>query len=722
MQTASRAKQAAEYLGMNLSKLPKLASGFTQKLPMLAPLEAWPVAIEGIAATDINRFGQLTLWLINEPYLEPYIGQLNGLAVNPSFRTKELFPKILKKLEAFAQTFLDYLEIAKARNIDDARIKASLASYLEKPMEQLTFCSEGVDYALEQMTLSLNPKISLLNAVNLSLDAAIQAMISKGGAAHNMEVHTGRDQVARAMGMDIPLKYDPHRLPIASLTIQATAQYAAGLLLQNNFISAPDLKTPKILREIIASRNDTPAAGIIKSDDLKLLQEHLDADWFDLHIAGLVAHCDNLQDKWKMVLSLITSGHAKVEILNRLIEAYGEAKDDYQVKLLVKDEATLKAELRQAYYEKLKAQGILTLNYDEMMLLQEQIWRLLTTGPNSYNDGDKKLWRDLLSAPNGLAWIKWTIANHSSEEHALIKSTSVLYSPFEPEETRANRNLLQALACDMHSAELLTGRLLQIKIEKASPSSMALKTTLHFEDALAHPFSRLYYDLATNKNLRETELERIFVQPGNLVFWLQEFEHDKEYSGDLLAIIQNYICRSNISIKHHSLLTVLDSIASQYDGGNETIIAEKTLARTFLLERCKQQAELGLWDCYWFTAAHIIKFPVEITCAAQALSLLKLANLNAAFFVLVTVTALMEKIQAAHEKGLINLSDVAAIKNAISSFHASAGSNLTVSEVSNTGADAGFTTNLSRPDTALPFHAQMIEAAGVRPELVPAMA
>ena len=618
LQDSNRRDLSKQSIGFNLSSIKQTELKVSGDLS--DPLAAdW--SVEGVDPALITRFQQLIQWLNSQAVLAPFSDDFSALEKNDAIRTSAAFKQGVEALESFVANVALYLQQNPAAAADDLRLKSHLDA-----RDQLGACAEGVLSALQSMTRSLNPSASVANAVDIALDQAINVFISAMGISEAMEVHCSKDRLLALLSLDSVAHYDPYRLAISPVYLQAIARDAASRL------------TPDFLISQSAPSLESLQKGLSLNFDAALVNV-LERDWDALYSSGLLSEERTSSiDKCIDVICFINSEMTEEEAED-FIERY-LAGNETQV--LSRDLSAEKLTTR--YQLVLEARGILTQSPEQIRSIKEGIWFLLTDPDVDFTLFNRILNRLIHMAPNGLSLIKEVIESHSAEEQAQIRLKTLLHCP-----EGSSLNILRSLATDPYLAGWMMGWEL-----KRSGSVLSF-------DPVPTPLASALTQLMADENLMHKELEEIFIRPGNLLFWLGELQKNQPHRGTFECIM-GFISAEPL-YEFDNLLAVLDKMMSV---GNPE---EQTIARSFLEWRCSQQKEQGLWHCYWKTASYIDGFELSFTSKEMLLSLTDSSNAQAAVFVAGSNQKLAVKITQAAAGGLLSQDEMVVIIRTISDLY-----------------------------------------------------
>jgi len=603
-----RKQTAAGNLGFNLSSLKQAELKFEGSLPVVAA-EEWPELL--LDPARIQRFRQLIQWLKAEPALAAYQANFAALESNTLIRVSaEIFNSTADDLESFVATLALYLAQRKAPLNETDRLAEAraLASHIDAS-EQLLVCEEGVRSSLLSMTRSLNPGISLVNAVDIAMDRAIGAFVRQVGIPEDMEVHASKDRLLSQLGMDSRIHYDRFRLAISPIYLQAIAKNAAGCLTPDFIISQslPQLESMQESQSLVFN------GALINA---------LERDWYLLYTSGLLTEERTLSsDKCFDVMRFIDSRLSEEEA--RAIIA--EHNEKFNITQVIGRDLTVKV-LTADYRDLLERTGILTMKLAVFDQMQAAIWSMLTSEEADLSHYDEFLQR-ILNAPNGVAWVKAVIESHGEAERATIQLKVLLHSP-----KGSSESLFRALVCDPYSAAWLRGW--EIRREGKGEGAR-----ISFKPSDCHYLAEVLKGFGRDEDLMHREMDEILVRPGNLLFWLGELHEDTTRISIFKDVFAFVTARG--LYRFDSLLGVMSEMLNKGDP------TEQGVALSFLEYHCEQQKIHNQWSCYWKTACYLNNVELKFDSKEMLQSLKDPKNARAALFIAKTNQNLVLKITQA---------------------------------------------------------------------------
>ena len=615
---AYRLSQSARYIGINLRTI---KSGYKIDVIIFPDSIAGDgFEIIGVGPESIQRFRQLIEWVKSHPGLSLYREKFSIFENNTAIRDKDVFEAVLFDFENFVATLAIYLRLHNATLWGEGdRLNESLATYFYA-INQLGTCVMGVRSCLQNMTRSLSVSAQIPKYIDVVSDTALCSFISQAGICPGSEVHTSKDAVLARLGLTSQLDFDRYRLDISPIYLSAMANFISGQL-------QPELLIFRTLPQL-----ETILLSEFEFKDNKAM-ESLVRDWGVLRDAGLIAtETDGQAVKAAEVLSFI--GSLTSEQAQALVRNYTEGNCSQNVVITLTDER-----LKILYWNSLRSQGIITMTPEEVDALKAKIWEFLTS-ENIFTVADNEFWNKLLNAPNGLSWIRSVIDSRTPEEHSSITLRAFLHVP-SPETS----NLFQCLVSDPFSAGWLTGRQISSHFEERVDQGVRLTylDKFSFIENLQRPLATVFDQLISHERIMHVQLEKAFFRNGNLFFWLSTFKDDGRRDSTLMCILEFLVKRGGSNM-YDSMPIVLREMILK---GNSYELA---VAESFLMERCKQQAELGLWNYYWQTLCYIERSDFKFISRDMLESLKDPKNIPAALYLANSRKNLEERVRAEVEK------------------------------------------------------------------------
>ena len=581
LQEVNRRRLSQQNIGFDLSSVKETEFKFEGDLPVVDSTTNWTIA--DVKPEHITRFRQLIQWLKSQAILEAFQDNFSYLDTNESIRTSLLFGLVAKELESFLAALSLYLKkLPKVTTLaEQARQASALAPYLDA-CNQFDACAAGVVTALQGMTRSLNPDVSIADVVRTAVDQGNIYFINSAGIEEGNEVHTSTDLQLRLLGFDTPYHYDSYRLPISLVYLKAMARDAAGRLTPDYLISQ-SLPSLASLKKGPCLTLDAELASVLQQD------------WSLLFAAGLLTvDREGVFDKLCDVIQFITSEMLDAAIIKDIVTRWSEGDNTQEfTRELSEEELTIR------YRALLERRGILTRSAQEMDVIKKGIWRFLTAA--NFTSTLNNFLVILLKSSNGLSLIKEVIESHSSEEQRQIRLDRLLHCP-----TGSSMNIFRSLATDLY----FVGWMMGFEFKRIDGFLYLENTTT----PLAHA-------LGSNALLMEKEFQEVFILSGNLFFWLAGL-----WGSEGSDCIFDYIDEKNL-YQFDSSLAVLGEMISDGDD------LQRATAQYYLEEYCERQKQLGLWHCYWKMASCIPNFDLAFDSRDMLLSLKDPVNARAAVFI-----------------------------------------------------------------------------------------
>lgn len=245
---------------------------------------------------------------------------------------------------------------------------------------------------------------------------------------------------------------------------------------------------------------------------------------------------------------------------------------------------------------------------EEQRLIQDRIWHILTTPDlSALTFADHQFWCRVLSSIDGVIVVKQLI-DQPPQDAMRIKLQNLLWIP-----NGADTNLYREFAADVSCAQWLGGYHLQTMLTDANTEFR--QYSLKFLDTAASPLNGCLVQLENSDRLLQREHEYLLFKPGALFYSL--FENRKEARWEpLIHAVQSALgaqAHLGLDEQRRRRWIMIDSAWHKYDNLMQVLMKlafatddeTRVLARSFIDERLKQQAEMGLWDLYWQTACCI---------------------------------------------------------------------------------------------------------------------